>query len=197
MKDVWMQGINSENYPRAFSFVTKEDASVQEFLTSTRLSENFFLPMSHEAMTELRTLHAETADIQITMNTHDTWTYAWGSDKYSSRLYYQFCFRNLQPHITFKWIWKSKCTPKLKFFGWLVQSDRLNTRNMLRRRHYQINSSFECLMCDQHLEETIEHMLFHCTFSTACWDALDIHWQDKVTIPSIIHKDSYTDSSII
>jgi hypothetical protein len=30
-------------------------------------------------------------------------------------------------------LWKSKCTPRVKFFGWLVLVDRLNIRNMLKR----------------------------------------------------------------
>jgi hypothetical protein len=31
-------------------------------------------------------------------------------------------------------------------------------------------------------------MLFHCTFSTVCWDALDIHWQDNGTRLPIIEQ---------
>jgi hypothetical protein len=69
---MWVQGINSDNFPRAFSFITKEDASMHEFLTSTRLSENLFLPMSREAMTKRRTLQAKIVDILLTMNTPNT-----------------------------------------------------------------------------------------------------------------------------
>jgi hypothetical protein len=31
-------------------------------------------------------------------------------------------------------------------------------------------------MCDNPPEETIEHLLFHCPFSTSCWDCLDATW---------------------
>jgi hypothetical protein len=165
-KDLWLQGINSENFPRAFSFVTKEDASVQEFLNASRLYENFFLPMSPKAMAELRVLQTKTANIQLTVNTHDTWTYAWGSHNYSSRLLLIL----LQEFTTSHHIQMDlevQMYPQIEVIC-LVGSIRLNTRNMLRRRHYQINSLFDYLLCDQHLEETIEHMLFHCEFSTAC-----------------------------
>jgi hypothetical protein len=32
-------------------------------------------------------------------------------------------------------------------------------------------------MCTLPPEETIEHLLFHCTFSESCWQALDMNWQ--------------------
>lgn len=54
-------------------------------------------------------------------------------------------------------------------------SDRLNTRNMLKRRHYNIGTNFDCLLCGQH-EETVEHLFFHCTFSERCWQKLNIKW---------------------
>jgi hypothetical protein len=84
------------------------------------------------------------------------------------------CFRELNPHVSFLWLWKSKCTPRVKFFGWLVLSDRLNSRNMLKRRHYILNSGYNCLMCDNPPEETLEHMLFHYPFSQSCWQTLDM-----------------------
>jgi hypothetical protein len=77
---------------------------------------------------------------------------------------------------SFQWLWKSKCTPKMKFFGWLLLSDRINTRNMLRRRNFILNSGYNCLLCDTPPEETIEHIFFHCPFSQECWSALNIIW---------------------
>ena len=82
----------------------------------------------------------------------------------------------MQPHESFFWIWKSKCTPKLKFFCWLVLADRLNTRNMLRRRQFNINTGFNCLLCQNPPEETVEHLLFQCDFSAQCWNFLGLDW---------------------
>jgi hypothetical protein len=67
------------------------------------LSENLFLPLSPEAMTELRMIQSQVADIQLTEDTHDSWTCAWGS-KFTSQDFYQFCFKNLEPNIAFSWI---------------------------------------------------------------------------------------------
>jgi hypothetical protein len=47
-----------------------------------------------------------------------------GVSHYFSREFYQFCFKDIVPHASFLWLWKSKCTPRVKFFGWLVLSDR-------------------------------------------------------------------------
>lgn len=49
----------------------------------------------------------------------------------------------------FTWIWKSKCTMQWKVFLWLLLADRLNTRNMLRRRHYRItDDDYSFLLCN-------------------------------------------------
>ena len=79
-------------------------------------------------------------------------------------------------HVAFKWLWKTKCIPKIKVFCWFLLSDRLNTRKMLKRRHYNIGNNFDCLLCGQHIEETVEHLFFHCTFSKECWGLLRMSW---------------------
>jgi hypothetical protein len=172
-KDLWLDEINEEAFPRAFSFSTNEDVSVQDFLTGNSLAHNFHLPLSPLAMEEIRTLQTK-ANIDLDQGS-DSWSYSWGNN-YTSRQYYQFCFRELQPHISFLWLWKSKCTPRVKFFGWLILVDRLNTRDMLRRRHFNLTSGYSCLLCANPPEETIEHLLFQCEFSESCWHELNISW---------------------
>uniref|UniRef100_A0A453BRB9 Reverse transcriptase zinc-binding domain-containing protein n=1 Tax=Aegilops tauschii subsp. strangulata TaxID=200361 RepID=A0A453BRB9_AEGTS len=54
--------------------------------------------------------------------------------------------------------------------------DRLNTRNMLKRRHYNIGTNLDCLLCGNHVEETVEHLFFHCKFNEHCWHKLNIRW---------------------
>jgi hypothetical protein len=175
-KDKWLSNINSEEFPRAFSYTKNEDVTVREFLTANQLSQNFTLPLSPQAIEEVRTLQRLAAHIDFSNDSHDTWTYDWGAATYTSSAYYKFCFRECTTHVSFLWLWKSKCTLKLKFFWWLVLVDRLNTRNMLRRRNYKINSSYNCLMCPSPPEETIEHMIFHCDFSRSCWNKLKMVW---------------------
>jgi uncharacterized membrane protein len=33
-------------------------------------------------------------------------------------------------------------------------------------------------MCDEGLEETINHLFFDCSFAKKCWDRIGIHWVD-------------------
>jgi hypothetical protein len=55
-KDLWLEEVNEEAFPRAFSFSNNEDVFVQDFLTSNSLGHNFHLPLSPLAMEEIRNL---------------------------------------------------------------------------------------------------------------------------------------------
>lgn len=84
-----------------------------------------------------------------------------------------FCFRDVVVDEAFGWIWKSKCTMKWKMFCWLLLADRLNSRNMLRRRHFMIaNDGYTCLLCASPPKETVEHLFFYCPFASRCWNTL-------------------------
>ena len=109
-------------------------------------------------------------------DTKDNWTCIWGAPEFKIAAYYTFFFREIIAHDAYKWLWKAKSIPKTKVFGWLLLSDCLITRNMLKRRHYNIWNNLDCLLCGEHVEETVEHLFFRCTFSAACWRELDIFW---------------------
>ena len=109
-----------------------------------------------------------------------------GDKDYTTHKYYAFCFRDIQCHRAFHWLWKSKSTMKIKVFGWLLLSDRLNTRNMLKRRHYNIGNNHDCILCGQHIEETLEHLFFGCSISNQCWATLGIAWHQGGTCLSKI-----------
>jgi hypothetical protein len=180
-KDVWMGEVAVEHCPRAFSFALDEDISVKKFLSAPRLASDFSLPVYPEAMTEIGALQEASRDIDFALANSERWTYIWGSSHYTSQKYYQYCFKDIIPHVAFKWIWKSKCTPKFKFFCWLLLSDRLNTRNMLKRRQMHLNASFNCPMCSNSTEETVEHLFFHCPFSKSCYGKLQMKWDSQGT----------------
>jgi hypothetical protein len=175
-KDQWSVTILEESHPTIYSYARKEDISVQEFLTADSLTQLFYLPLSPEALAELRDIQNSCREIELREHSHDTWSYVWGDKEFTSSKYYQYNFRNINPHISFKWLWKSKCTAKVKFFGWLILSDRLNTRNMLRRRHYALGTGYDFFMCNHNTEEIIEHLFFHCPFSQDCWSSINISW---------------------
>jgi hypothetical protein len=93
---------------------------------------------------------------------------------------YHFAFRSVQPPRPFIWLWESKCANKLKMFNWLLFMDRLNTRNILRRKKIKIQGNdYTCVLCDLKREETSFHLFFNYQFSKSCWRHLNIYWYYK------------------
>ena len=120
-------------------------------------------------------------------NAKDVWSYTWGSREFSAKKYYSFYFRDMRAHKSYQWLWKSKVTTKIKVFGWLVLSDRLNTRNMLKRRHYNVGTNLNCLLCGQK-EEDIDHMILTCPFSMNCWSTFGLDPGCQATRPSWLEQ---------
>ena len=79
--------------------------------------------------------------------------------------------------------WKWNARQKLiKFFCWLLLPNRLNTRNMLRRRHYNVGTTYNCTICNLGTEETVEHLFFHCDFARNCWSLLHMDFPSDTTL---------------
>jgi hypothetical protein len=82
----------------------------------------------------------------------------------------------MEAHPIFKVIWKSRRTPRVKFFAWLILVDHLNAKNMLQRRNLHIQDGPFCVMCDSGAEETVEHLFFEYEFAKEYWAAINIFW---------------------
>jgi hypothetical protein len=120
-----------ERYPRIFSYALDEKLTSEEVYAATDITQPFHLPLSLQAYEELQELSSNMRHNPLSMG-NDYWTYAWGS---SASTYYKHIHEHIQFIGIYKWIWKSSCIMKHKFFAWLLISDRLNTRDMLKRRH--------------------------------------------------------------
>ena len=77
---------------------------------------------------------------------------------------------------------------KIKVFGWLLLSNRLNTTNMLKWQHYNIGDVHDCFLCGLPIEETLEHLFFECHFSSHCWSHLGLSWPQGNTRLTNISK---------
>ena len=56
--------------------------------------------------------------------------------------------------------------------------DRLNTRNLLKRKRYKLEgNNFNCVLCPTQREETAFHLFFNCPFALECWQQIGVQWQ--------------------
>ena len=84
-----------------------------------------------------------------------------------------FIFITLPPFhhwLLVLWLWKSKYIPRIKlFFMWLLFNDRLNTRDILRRRNEFLQEGYNYAMCHEGVEEIGMHLFFKCSYSITRW----------------------------
>ena len=166
-----------ERFQRLFSFVIDDKVSVREVINTLDMSELFYLPLSPEAMAELTTVHAGLLDLNADEQIHDSWSWTPGKGIFSVKSYYTVMHAHMATDTPAKWIWESKATMKIKVFAWLMLNDRLNTRDMLVRRHWRSpQEDNTCPLCYAHAHEDRYHLFFTCQFSTRVWNYLQIQW---------------------
>jgi hypothetical protein len=132
--DLWNDNILQTKYPRLFSYAKNKNITVAQFLSNNSLETQFHLPISKQAYQEFQNLQDYIQTIQVHHNTKDSWQYIWGNKIYSSSKFYNLPYKNVQPSAPFIWVWDSRCSNKLRVFSWLLLMDRLNTRNILKRK---------------------------------------------------------------
>lgn len=182
--DSWAGSVLSRSYPRLMSFAKNTRASVKDVMELESLEDGFHLPLSQDAFSEFEQVQDLIDGWPFSPDDNDTWTYIWGNGTYSSQKLYKMAYQsqNIDTHPAFKWLWKAGCTPRIKFFGWLVLVDRLNTKDMLRRRHCNPQNQVLCIMCPLNAIEDIDHLLFFCPFAKRCWQKLNILWDDSLPL---------------
>jgi hypothetical protein len=175
-KDFWLQGeLMCHKFPRLYSYYVNEDVSVAAMIHLENLHEGFFLPLSVEAFQEWQEATQIMNGIQLSEHQTDIRTFVWGP-KYTPSKYYKFLFARLPHDTALNAIWKSRAMPNLKVFIWSLFQDRLNTRDLMKRKNWHIDSGYNCAMCSQNTLETSQHLFFQCEFAQLCWNLLDIHW---------------------
>ena len=70
---------------------------------------------------------------------------------------------------------------KYKIFFWLLIHDRINTRNLLKRKNFHI-PSYSRVLCSLETEETAKHLMWDCPFSLGCWDSITPHRARGISI---------------
>jgi hypothetical protein len=126
--------------------------------------------------------HHLLSQLSYSLKTHileeakDTWTYILGNYVYTAARFYHLPFQNVHPSKPFIWIWDSSCVNKIIVFARLLMMDRLNVRNILRRKKHKLHGNdYICVLCSAHCEEMMFYLFFTCSFSLAYWSHLGIH----------------------
>jgi hypothetical protein len=168
----------AQKFQRLFSFAKDPLISVKEDRDVAELTDLFNLPLSAQAFQELSELQ------QILQNhsaeeARDCWTWRLnGKGQYTAKKFYILVHDPIQSNPLLNWIWKSCCILKTKVFAWLVIMDRLNTKDMIIRRHWHIQDGPECVLFPTHHLENRDHLFFQCNFSARIWAYLQIDWNN-------------------
>jgi hypothetical protein len=139
----------------------------------------FHLPLSNVAHEELHNLEQELMDLNITED-YDIWSFNWGSNFSTRKVYRELIGNHVTPNCISA-IWKACSIPRHKFFAWLLLKGRLNTKEMMKHKHFYVEFS-DCI------EETNMHLFFECTFSQNFWWALGIEWNVDMNLYQMIDE---------
>ena len=175
--DNWKQHSLEETYPHLFSFAKDKLCSLKQALSITEVSQAFHTPLSSEAMVELRNLQTDLHGMTLNSETNDRWMISYTKNGACiPKAIYKLFFSHMMNHFPSQWIWKSKCMSKHKFFAWLVLHDRINTKDMLLRRHWNVSEDNNCVLCPCQVLEDWSHLFFECNFSSRIWSYLQVSW---------------------
>ena len=161
--DIWNEDIRKIKYPELHSFTQKESMSIKQAKELENLYSLFQLPLSIQAHQQFHLLSRELYNIKNSED-KDKWSFNWGNNNNITRKIYGHLMKGDDANATFKWIWKTCCLPRHKFFCRLMLNDRINTCDLLIRKNMHLDSTI-CVLCNSEDYEDMTHLLFTCPFS--------------------------------
>ena len=82
-------------------------------------------------------------------------------------------------------IWDVWVQPKISFFAWEATWGKTLTLDLVQKRGWALAN--RCFMCLQN-EETIDHMLFHCSKTMVLWELLFTLFGVSWVLPSSVRE---------
>jgi hypothetical protein len=134
--DIWKEESMRSCYPQLHSFAKNKDITVRNAVQQSTedLYDLFHLPLSTIAMQQCNGMNESLAELNGRVD-KDIWDFEWG-DHYSTKKIYEAIMEPPDAAAPFKWIWKSCCLSKHKFFSWLLLLDRLNTKDLMAKKNF-------------------------------------------------------------
>jgi hypothetical protein len=180
-QDKWKTVPLLETYSQLHSFAKNKEITVLQAIQHSRngIYRLFHLPLSMIAMQQCEDL-SNTLDGMADSTNLDKCGFNWGAH-YSTKKIYEAILEPPVAPAPFKWIWKSCCMSKHKFFFWLLLLDRLNTKDLMLRKNIFVESS-ECVLCQSEDREYLMHLFFECDFSQNFWLKLRMEWDTEMPL---------------
>ena len=109
------------------------------------------------------------------------------TDGFSVRHMYRKLMYSLPIDFPCRSIWNPIVPPKLGFFAWEASWGKVLTLDQLERRGIPLVN--KCFLCEEN-EETIDHLLIHCSRAKMLWDLLlaiiDSNWVFPRTVRQLL-----------
>ena len=118
----------------------------------------------------------------------DLWLWQGSSKVFKTKLFYSHTFVSETFNPLLCWIWKSSCTLKIKVFAWILIMDKLNTKDMVERRHWHMEDGVHCKLCPLQTRESRHHLFFICNFSVGIWNYLQIDWSAGNSMSDLLFR---------
>jgi hypothetical protein len=177
------ENILRQKFPHLCSFAKDQDITLKQpavICTIEDIYDLFHLPLSIIASNQCDQLEPVISPY-FEHTALDSWRLTDGNKEYSSKRVYEVLSSHDLAPAPMRWIWKSCVMPKHKFFFWLLLQDRLNTRNLLARKNFHLQSH-DCVLCADGADEDFMHLFFSCDFSQRFWWKLNMEWNTDLGI---------------
>jgi hypothetical protein len=170
--DNWLpEGISiARKFPQLVSFVGKSSITVAQALRGNRWVRDIRSSVSLVALGQYLCLCDIVCSIQLQPDIPDSmvWRHSVDGSFSTAGAYSLFFAANIRFPCA-NAIWKSKATPRCKFFMWLVVHQRCLTADNLQRRGWPNTAT--CQLCLA-APETCTHLFLHCPFSIQLWQVV-------------------------
>jgi hypothetical protein len=101
--------------PELFTFVKREQLTVQKVANINDFSELFQLPLSQIDFQQMLEVQGMLNDLVLNKD-NDRWVYNGGSETFSANMIYRALVGHSDVHPVFKWLWKNRAQPKHSLF---------------------------------------------------------------------------------
>jgi hypothetical protein len=168
-KNSWIgNGPLAVKFPILFDWALDKDVTVNKVLSSDFDALSFRRRMMGSLQVLYDELVALCTNCTLT-DQEDKVNWCLGNKGFTVNSLYK---KNLidQVKVPYRFLWKSKLPQKIKVFIWLVITNKILTKDNLKKRNWK--GSSECCFCGG--LESIDHLFFKCSIARFVWRVVQI-----------------------